>query len=186
MESLSKSIFPALRIGYLYAKGGLRAPFESAKIRADSFTSTLVQRALWRFLASPAHARHLRAARALYRKRRDAFVDRLQTRLPWADVSPPAAGVSLWLRLPPRISTAAAFDECAREGVLVMPADASYPTRSGPAALRLSFGDLDEATGINNTYVFAEYMLSTLDGIAQNHVLFVGTDSFVFGLTLEL
>lgn len=146
MESLSKSIFPALRIGYLYAKGGLRAPFESAKIRADSFTSTLVQRALWRFLASPAHARHLRAARALYRKRRDAFVDRLQTRLPWADVSPPAAGVSLWLRLPPRISTAAAFDECAREGVLVMPADASYPTRSGPAALRLSFGDLDEAT----------------------------------------
>jgi DNA-binding transcriptional MocR family regulator len=146
MESLSKSIFPALRIGYLYAKGGLRAPFESAKIRADSFTSTLVQRALWRFLSSPAYARHLRAARALYRSRRDAFVDRLQTRLEWADVRPPEAGVSLWLRLPSRISTAAAFDECAREGVLVMPADPSYPTRSGPAALRLSFGDVDEVT----------------------------------------
>ena len=41
---------------------------------------------------------------------------------------------------------AAAFDECAREGVLVLPADPSFPTGSGPAALRLSFGDLDEDT----------------------------------------
>jgi DNA-binding transcriptional MocR family regulator len=145
MESLSKSIFPALRIGYLYAKSGLHAPLESAKMRADSFTSTLTQRALWRFLASPAYPRHLRSARALYRSRRDAFVECLQTALPWADVRPPAAGVSLWLRLPARISTAAAFDECSREGVLVQPADPSYPTRSGPAALRLSFGDLDVA-----------------------------------------
>src|SRR5581483_11322551 len=115
------------------------------KARADSFTSTLTQRALWRFLVSPAYPRHLRAARSLYRARRDAFVDRLQTALPWADVRPPAAGLSLWLRLPPRISTGAAFEECAREGVLVLPADPYYPTRSGPAALRLSFADLDEA-----------------------------------------
>lgn len=48
-----------------------------------------------------------------------------------------------------------------------------------------SVRNLDEATGINNTYVFAEYMLSTLDGIGQSHVLFVGSDSFVFGLTFE-
>ena len=45
---------------------------------------------------------------------------------------------------------------------------------------------MDEMTGINNTYVFAEYMLSTLDGIAQKDPLRVGSDSFVFGLTLEL
>ena len=145
IESLSKSIFPALRIGYLYAKGGLQAPLEASKIRADSFTSTLVQRALWRFIVSPAYNRHLRTTRALYRARRDAFVERLAAVLPWADVPLPSAGLSLWLRLPARLSTAAAFDECAREGVLVMPADAWYPTRSGPAALRLSFGDLEEA-----------------------------------------
>ena len=146
MESLSKSVFPALRIGYLAAKAGVRGPLESAKMRTDSFTSTLTQRALWRFLSSQAYPRHLRAARALYRARRDAFVMRLAEALPWADVRQPEAGISLWLRLPPRISTAAAFDECAREGVLVLPADPSFPTGSGPAALRLSFGDLDEDT----------------------------------------
>ncbi|GAC1311383.1 MAG: PLP-dependent aminotransferase family protein [Vulcanimicrobiaceae bacterium] len=145
IESLSKTVFPALRVGYVFARGAMRAPLESAKMRADSFTSTLSQRALWRFMESPAYAKHLRAARALYRTRRDAFVDALQTALPWAHVGVPAAGTTLWLSLPPRLSTQAAFDACAREGVLVMPADPWYPTRSGAAALRLGFGDLDDA-----------------------------------------
>jgi DNA-binding transcriptional MocR family regulator len=142
MESLSKSIFPALRIGYLYAKGGLAQALEAAKVRADVFTSTLTQRALWRFMDSPAYPRHLRSSRALYRKRRDAFVEALARHAPWATVRTPAAGVSLWLPLPSRVSTQAAFEACAREGVLVMPADPFYPTRVGPPALRLSFGHL--------------------------------------------
>jgi 2-aminoadipate transaminase len=145
MESLSKSIFPALRIGYLYAKGGIAEALEAAKVRADVFTSTLTQRALWRFMESPACARHFRATRALYRKRRDAFVDALSEAVRWTTVLSPGAGVNVWLPLPPRISTQAAFDACAREGVLVMPAEPFYPTRSGPPALRLSFGDLDDA-----------------------------------------
>jgi DNA-binding transcriptional MocR family regulator len=146
MESLSKSIFPALRIGYLYAKGALAEALEAAKVRADVFTSTLTQRALWRFMTSPAYQRHVRASRTLYRERRDAFIDALAREVPWGDVRPPAAGVNVWLPLPPRISTQTAFDACAREGVLVMPAEPFYPTRSGPPALRLSFGHIDEAT----------------------------------------
>jgi 2-aminoadipate transaminase len=144
MESLSKSIFPALRIGYLRVKGALRLMLEAAKVRTDSFTSTLTQRALWRFLSTPAYPRHLKSARALYRHRRDLFVDALARALPWAEVRAPQAGINVWLRLPPRLSTQAAFTACAREGVLVMPADPFYPTRSGPPALRLSFGDLDD------------------------------------------
>jgi DNA-binding transcriptional MocR family regulator len=143
MESLSKSIFPALRIGYLFVRGSMRASIEAAKVRTDSFTSTLTQRALWRFLESPDYPRHLKAARALYHRRRDTFVDLLCSALPWAGVRPPQAGTNVWLPLPARISTQAAFDACAREGVLVMPSEPYYPTRSGPPALRLSFGDLD-------------------------------------------
>ncbi len=142
MESLSKSIFPALRIGYLYAKGGIAEALEAAKVRADVFTSTLTQRALWRFMESPACARHFRTTRSLYRKRRDAFVDSLSSVVGWTTVPSPGAGVNVWLSLPPRISTTAAFDACAREGVLVMPAEPFYPTRTGRPALRLSFGNL--------------------------------------------
>ncbi len=142
MESLSKSIFPALRVGYLCCKGALAEALEIAKVRADVFTSTLTQRALWRFMNSPAYARHLRAARALYRERRDNFIEAIATAVPWSDVRAPAAGVNVWLALPSRISTQAAFDACAREGVLVMPAEPFYPTRVGPPGLRLSFGNL--------------------------------------------
>lgn len=145
MESLSKSIFPALRIGYLYCKGAIAEALELAKTRTDVFTSTLTQRALWRFMSGPAYNRHLRSARGLYRDRRDSFLESLSVSVPWAEVRPPAAGLNVWLPLPPRISTEAAFWECARRGVLVMPADPFYPTRAGPAALRLSFGNLPEA-----------------------------------------
>ncbi|HEY1977847.1 MAG TPA: PLP-dependent aminotransferase family protein [Candidatus Baltobacteraceae bacterium] len=142
MESLSKSIFPALRIGYLYAKGSIAEALEVAKARADVFTSTLTQRALWRFMDGPAYARHLRSSRALYRERRDAFLEALGQAIPWAHVRSPAAGVNVWVPLPARLSTQSAFDACAREGVLVMPAEPFYPTRTGPPAIRLSFGHL--------------------------------------------
>lgn len=142
MESLSKSIFPALRIGYLYAKGSIAEALEVAKARADVFTSTLTQRALWRFMDGPAYARHLRSSRALYRERRDAFVEALGEAIPWVHVRSPAAGTNVWVPLPARLSTQATFDACAREGVLVMPAEPFYPTRTGPPALRLSFGHL--------------------------------------------
>ena len=142
MESLSKSIFPALRIGYLYCKGSLAQALQQAKARTDVFTSTLTQRALWRFMSSPGYARHIRSARGLYFARRNAFIEALAEFLPWAQVRPPAAGLNVWLTLPSRISTSAAFDAAARQGVLVMPSEPFYPTRQGPPALRLSFGHL--------------------------------------------
>src|SRR5580704_17583112 len=91
---------------------------------------------------SPACPRHFRTTRALYRKRRDAFVDSLSAVATWTDVRSPVAGVNVWLALPGSVSTQAAFDACAREGVLVMPAEPFYPTRNGPPAPRLSFGHL--------------------------------------------
>ena len=88
----------------------------------------------------------MRSSRTIYRARRDAFIEALEREVPWAQVRSPGAGVNVWLPLPSHISTQAAFDACAREGVLVMPAEPFYPTRTGPSALRLSFGHIDETT----------------------------------------
>jgi hypothetical protein len=62
-------------------------------------------------------------------------------------------------------------------------------------ALGLQFGlgvldphasqQLDESTGINNTYIFGELMLSELTGIGQEHALYVGTNTLAFGLAFE-
>lgn len=45
--------------------------------------------------------------------------------------------------------------------------------------------NMDNATGINNTYVFAEYYWLSLDGIGQSHALFVGSRSWAAGLAFE-
>jgi hypothetical protein len=45
--------------------------------------------------------------------------------------------------------------------------------------------ELDNSTGVNNTYLFAEYMAADLTGLSQKHALYVGSHSPVFGLAFE-
>jgi hypothetical protein len=45
--------------------------------------------------------------------------------------------------------------------------------------------NMDNSTGINNTYVYLEYYSLALDGIGQTHPLRVGTTSWAAGLAFE-
>lgn len=45
--------------------------------------------------------------------------------------------------------------------------------------------NMDNATGINNTYIFAEAYWLTLDGLAQKNALHVGTNTWSAGLAFE-
>jgi hypothetical protein len=44
---------------------------------------------------------------------------------------------------------------------------------------------MDNATGINNTYLFLEEYWLTLDGLAQTNALHVGTNTWSAGLAFE-
>lgn len=44
---------------------------------------------------------------------------------------------------------------------------------------------MDSATGINNTYIYAEYYWLHLNGLAQDRALYVGTNSWAAGLAFE-
>jgi hypothetical protein len=48
-----------------------------------------------------------------------------------------------------------------------------------------SAGQLDQSTGINNTYLFAEYYLAQLTGLGQEHALYVGANAWAFGIAFE-
>jgi len=58
--------------------------------------------------------------------------------------------------------------------------------------LRLDFLDQDDAntaraaTGIDHSYLFAEYSMSRLDGFGSDGSMDVGTDTFVFGVAAEV
>jgi 2-aminoadipate transaminase len=145
IESISKLLFPSLRIGYIAARGPAMSALYAAKLRADTFTTTVAQRALVRFFESKAAARHLRTTRFLYRKRRDALMSALHGILPdGARAIAPRGGVNVWVELPREWSSLELFGYAAQEGVLFLPGTPFFPTMPANNAMRLSFGTLPE------------------------------------------
>jgi GntR family transcriptional regulator / MocR family aminotransferase len=75
ISSFSKTMLPALRLGFLVIPPSLHAAAEKAKFVTDWHSSTLVQAALARFIAGGSFARHLRTMNRLYRERHQIVSD---------------------------------------------------------------------------------------------------------------
>ena len=74
MGTVSKTLAPALRLGWLALPSRLIAAVVEQKSLADHGSPTLDQLALARLFESGAYDRHLRQARRRYRARRDVLV----------------------------------------------------------------------------------------------------------------
>ena len=79
--TFSRTMFPALRIGYLIVPKSLVAAFTTAKWLCDRHTATLEQDALAEFIAIGAYERHLRRARRFNSKRRGALLEAIRNYL---------------------------------------------------------------------------------------------------------
>ena len=79
--TFSRTVFPALRIGYLVAPPSLVDAFTSAKWLCDRHTATLEQETLAEFITSGAYERHLHKARRENAKRRVALLDAIHEHL---------------------------------------------------------------------------------------------------------
>ncbi|MFD8569857.1 PLP-dependent aminotransferase family protein [Streptomyces sp. NPDC059639] len=98
--SVSKSLSPALRLGWMVLPGHLVRDAVAAKGEREGWTSALDQLALAEFLSSGAYDRHVRRMRQRYRARRDLLVAALAERAPWTEVGGVAAGLHAVVRLP--------------------------------------------------------------------------------------
>ncbi|MGW6923353.1 MocR-like pyridoxine biosynthesis transcription factor PdxR [Streptomyces sp. NPDC054950] len=101
LGSVSKSLSPALRLGWMvlperYVDGVL-----AAKGEREAWASALDQLSLADLIASGAYDRHVRRMRQRYRARRDRLVEALSTHAPHVEVTGVAAGLHAVLRLPP-------------------------------------------------------------------------------------
>lgn len=99
--SFSKTLFPALRLGYMVLPPSLRDAFNAAKWLEDRGSNTLEQAALAHFMASGGFERHLRRAAQTLRARRAAMLAGLKKHAAGSvDVVDSNAGMHLtaWLR----------------------------------------------------------------------------------------
>ena len=119
--SVSKSLAPGMRLGWLIAPRRLQPALLEAKHDSDLGNPALPQLVLARLLASGDYERHLRLVRARQRRRRDALLAGLRTHLPHAEVTGVAAGLHLLILLPEPMSDSILADRAAANGVLVHP-----------------------------------------------------------------
>ena len=97
--STSKTLAPALRLGWLVVPTALLVSITEEKFLADQGTARIEQHALADFIARGELDRHLRRMRIRYRARRDALIAALNDTLPDATVHGIAAGLHVTLRL---------------------------------------------------------------------------------------
>jgi GntR family transcriptional regulator / MocR family aminotransferase len=81
LGTVSKTLSPALRLGYLVVPQALSPAFRAAKRLADRHTPGLEQEALTDLIASGAYERHVRRVRRRNGERRAALLAALRTRL---------------------------------------------------------------------------------------------------------
>jgi GntR family transcriptional regulator/MocR family aminotransferase len=142
--SLSKSLAPGLRLGWLVVPPALREEVVSARARSDRFTASIIQATAAEFIQRGDLDRHLRRTRRSYRQRRDALTAALHEQLPAYRATGISAGLHVLVRLPDGMDATRLAATAAQHGVLIQPLDRyqSSPARGQASALVMGYSRL--------------------------------------------
>jgi GntR family transcriptional regulator/MocR family aminotransferase len=144
--SVSKSLAPALRLGWIVCPPALVDAVVTEKDLADRGSPALDQLALARLMESGRYDRHLRRMRGIYARKREALVAALARHAPAAELVGLAAGFHAVVRLPNGADEDAVARAAAERGVGVHPMSGyRFGVPDHPPQLVLGFGNLSEA-----------------------------------------
>jgi len=118
--TFSKTLSPAIRLGYLILPPALVAPFTQARLLLDWHSPVPAQAVLADFISTGHFARHIRRTRTLYQQRQRAFIALAARELTGlVTVSSAPAGMHLVGWLQPGVSDHAVAVEARKRGVEV-------------------------------------------------------------------
>jgi len=140
--SVSKTLAPALRLGWLIAPPTWHDRLLHAREGLDHGLPALEQHALADFIERGAYDRHVRRSGRAYHRRRDALLEALSVALPHATVSGAAAGLHVAVHIP-GADEDALVAACRERGV-VLDGAAQHGVTSG-ATLLISFAAVPDA-----------------------------------------
>ncbi|MFF9147994.1 PLP-dependent aminotransferase family protein [Streptomyces sp. NPDC014861] len=139
--SVSKSLAPGLRLGWMVVPEGLVDEVVERKRTMDLGHPALDQAALAHIVTGGGYDRQLRRCQRVYRERRDALLDSLREHFPGTSVTGIAAGLHVIARVPARYGPTEHFlAEAARAGVALRALEEYGTARPADGAVRLVIG----------------------------------------------
>ncbi len=145
LGTVSKTLAPGLRLGWLIVPPSLSDAVVQAKALDDLGCSTIEQLVLARLLQTSAYDRHLRKARRRNRARRDALIGAVARELPEAHVSGVSAGLHALVRLPRAVDLQALLAGAAARSLGIYPLNLHRIDPGGPVeALVMGYANLSE------------------------------------------
>ena len=142
--TVSKTLAPALRLGWVVAPPELAAEAAQAKRLLDFCSPVLEQLALKRLIDNGDYDRHVRRVRGIYRARRDRLTAALGAHVPEFAVQGVAAGLHVLVQLPSELDDARVAAEAARQGIRVDPLS-RFALERPASGLVVGYGRVHEA-----------------------------------------
>ena len=144
--SLSKTIAPAIRMGFVVAPEDLIEELSAQRRYIDRQGDILLERAIAILFEEGEIRRHLRKALRIYHQRRDIFCNMLQQHL--QDVisfDVPEGGLAIWAKFTPDIDLETFAPFLKKRNLNLNPASVYNPPGKNLNATRLGFAALTEA-----------------------------------------
>ncbi len=139
--TVSKSLFPGPRVGWLVTAPAMRVAATALKRGMDLTSSPLAQAALAHLCRSGAYDRHLRRFIRALGARHARATDALTRHLPAGSrFTRPGSGLALWVTLPEQLDTLALLPAAKQRGVVYTPGTLFYPDARRSSSLRLVVG----------------------------------------------
>ena len=140
LSSLSKTVAPALRIGWMIAPQDILRRCAIAKQTTDLCTSPLAQLTAAEYLGSGRYPAAVARACEEYKRRMRAMVDALGSELDGKiSYVEPKGGMFVWVESLVPVDSKRLFQAAVDNGVLYVPGAAFYPTHPNLNTMRLSY-----------------------------------------------
>ncbi len=143
--TFSKTLAPALRLGFAVVPAPLIPAFVRMRTLMDRGTDALGQAVLAEFMRQGLLAPHIRRMRTEYARRRTALLVAMTKHVPSITPLPAPGGLHMVARLPAGIDEAAAVRSCRARGLAVAPLHAYYAGPPRMAGLVLGFAGTPSA-----------------------------------------
>ncbi|AOR23435.1 PLP-dependent aminotransferase family protein [Clostridium taeniosporum] len=141
--SLSKILFPGLRIGWIFADEKLIDVLESVKRGKNIHSSFLDQSAFYYYLKNGSFSKYLKNVRKYYKDKYNLVVEMINKYIPYEYITG-EGGLHIFVKLKNNINSRELLNLCYKDGVVFMPGDIFYEDNIDNNTFRIGFGRVNE------------------------------------------